>query len=196
MTNEVHSEDRKGAICSVCSEDMLAVADCRWNRLVEYRDGEALNAVPYGSEGRALFGRDDAGNPLADKRCHDCNVAIGGYHHPGCDVEECPRCHHQLISCDCEVKGDVVTEEKLVSKTVLADAKNKQQDALGQAMRQGDAELVTITRDDYNATKKRLAELETQVNTLRRHLHDLAMLEGTTDPGEHAERVTILREYE
>jgi hypothetical protein len=34
-------------------------------------------------------------------RCHDCNIAYGGVHHPGCDAEECPRCHGQLISCGC-----------------------------------------------------------------------------------------------
>src|SRR5262249_14094682 len=37
--------------------------------------------------------------------CHDCGVAHGGYHHPGCDVEECPRCGRQLISCNCHEAG-------------------------------------------------------------------------------------------
>lgn len=34
-------------------------------------------------------------------RCHDCNAIHGQIHHPGCDVERCPRCHGQMISCDC-----------------------------------------------------------------------------------------------
>lgn len=34
-------------------------------------------------------------------RCHDCNIKHGGYHHPGCDVERCPRCNNQLITCNC-----------------------------------------------------------------------------------------------
>ena len=34
-------------------------------------------------------------------RCGDCGVLPGGVHHPGCDIEECPRCHTQLITCDC-----------------------------------------------------------------------------------------------
>lgn len=33
--------------------------------------------------------------------CHDCRVKIGEIHIPGCDWEECPFCHRQLISCNC-----------------------------------------------------------------------------------------------
>lgn len=35
-------------------------------------------------------------------RCHDCGVQTGHLHHPGCDDEECPRCHGQSISCSCQ----------------------------------------------------------------------------------------------
>ena len=33
--------------------------------------------------------------------CHDCGVQEGQFHKPGCDMEHCPFCGHQLISCDC-----------------------------------------------------------------------------------------------
>jgi hypothetical protein len=33
--------------------------------------------------------------------CHDCLVLKGQYHTEGCDVEECPRCHGQLLGCGC-----------------------------------------------------------------------------------------------
>jgi hypothetical protein len=33
--------------------------------------------------------------------CHDCAVLAGEYHVPGCDMEACPRCFAQLISCGC-----------------------------------------------------------------------------------------------
>jgi hypothetical protein len=37
-----------------------------------------------------------------DRPCHDCGVIKGQLHVSGCDVEHCPSCKTQLISCDCE----------------------------------------------------------------------------------------------
>ena len=37
----------------------------------------------------------------ADQRCHDCGISRNGFHHPGCDMERCPKCEGQLISCGC-----------------------------------------------------------------------------------------------
>jgi len=41
-----------------------------------------------------------------NERCHDCNIVNkkGNIHHFGCDVERCPKCGKQLISCDCKGK--------------------------------------------------------------------------------------------
>jgi hypothetical protein len=60
---------------------------CTGNEIVDFPDGTRLEAI--------LFESDDR------DRCHDCNVLVGGFHHPGCDTEECPKCHGQLISCGC-----------------------------------------------------------------------------------------------
>lgn len=38
-----------------------------------------------------------------NKKCHDCGIVNkrGNVHHFGCDVERCPRCKGQIISCSC-----------------------------------------------------------------------------------------------
>ncbi len=39
---------------------------------------------------------------LHESPCHDCFVMRNRYHITGCDVEICPKCKGQLISCDCK----------------------------------------------------------------------------------------------
>ena len=36
-----------------------------------------------------------------NRNCHDCNCEEGEFHLPGCDMERCPFCGTQLISCRC-----------------------------------------------------------------------------------------------
>jgi hypothetical protein len=42
----------------------------------------------------------------AHERCNDCGVKRGEYHHAGCDVEECPNCHHQMLMCSGDCGGE------------------------------------------------------------------------------------------
>jgi hypothetical protein len=60
-------------------------------------EGVRFSRIPYGSESESR-GADT--HP-----CRDCRVIKGEFHVSGCDVEECPCCHGQLITCDCEAKN-------------------------------------------------------------------------------------------
>ncbi len=81
------------AICDSCKLDMSDPTTTTCLDVdVEFPGGESMKAVPY--------------EPQLNVECHDCGVRPGGLHHPGCDVEECPKCHTQLISCGCQSDPD------------------------------------------------------------------------------------------
>ena len=75
--------------CAWCQLDMKnpKVHSCDGNYYVTFPDGSKLRSIPHTGT-------------LSD-RCHDCGVGGMGNHHPGCDVERCPKCNGQLNSCGC-----------------------------------------------------------------------------------------------
>jgi len=77
------------AICQWCNQEMMKADSCK-EEDVEFPDGSKLPQVPY-----------EALSDYPDARCGDCNVKPGGFHHAGCDMERCPKCGGQLISCGC-----------------------------------------------------------------------------------------------
>jgi len=65
---------------------------------ITMKDGRVLSRVRYGDE------PDDWG---ADRHpCRDCQAVKGQYHVAGCEVERCPNCGGQFMSCDCELEGE------------------------------------------------------------------------------------------
>jgi hypothetical protein len=84
------------AKCKVCEREMSGdkpTNTCVTTPIV-YNEKE-YKQIPHGDKNDFL----NSDNP----RCHDCNVAKGGLHHPGCDAERCPICRGQIISCSCEI---------------------------------------------------------------------------------------------
>jgi hypothetical protein len=76
------------ARCAFCGQKMEPGNGCT----VELEDDGAI---------RTRFG-DEADDWGADNGpCHDCAVTKGQNHHPGCDVERCPICDGQIITCGC-----------------------------------------------------------------------------------------------
>lgn len=75
------------AMCNACRQEMKYGVGCTLKTLI-LKDGN-------------IYSRSTEHFNEPDGFCHDCKAPHGEYHHLGCDVERCPRCGGQLISCDC-----------------------------------------------------------------------------------------------
>ncbi len=82
------------AACRWCEQEMTTAASCTFGALHE--KGARVEMIPWGKERRWS----------ASSRCGDCGVFPGGYHHPGCDIQECPRRGGQMFSCGCRFDED------------------------------------------------------------------------------------------
>lgn len=83
------------ALCTWCETEMTTSRSCTVDAL--HRSGRRIVLPPFGTEPDV---------PAGVRRCGDCGVARGGLHHPGCDLQQCPACGGQLLSCDCRFDED------------------------------------------------------------------------------------------
>lgn len=74
----------------MCGREEATAASCTTATILF--PGETMHdAISYGEESYEIAG----------DRCPDCGVAEGGFHHPFCMLEQCPRCPGRLLRCPC-----------------------------------------------------------------------------------------------
>lgn len=79
--------------------------------------GKLYNPIKIGDSGDWYEGNKDA-------CCGDCGLHYGQQHLPQCDVERCPACGGQLLSCDC---GSVFDVEDGISEKELEILRKQQE---------------------------------------------------------------------
>lgn len=96
------------AICQECKQQMTTATSCTY---------------PYIKLDGKWYKRNTSYYDV-NRRCHDCGIVNhhGNVHHYGCDMERCPKCKGQLISCGCHHKTQLASA--LPSENI-AHLKNK-----------------------------------------------------------------------
>lgn len=58
--------------------------------------------------------------------CSDCKAEYGKPHLVGCDIERCPHCQGQLVSCDCGEIYDIDDTAKVedIESIILVEKKD------------------------------------------------------------------------
>lgn len=68
------------------------------------RDGNIIEKIKFGDENKVLRinGLREYESSVYDfEYCDDCLAKQGEYHYPDCDLEICPICFQQALTCDC-----------------------------------------------------------------------------------------------
>jgi hypothetical protein len=89
------------AVCQDCNREMTTASSCVADALLIAGERHERRVARRGG------------------RCGDCGVEPGGYHHLGCDLEPCPRCSRQLISCGCSWVDDDTSSLLVVADGVV-----------------------------------------------------------------------------
>ena len=75
--------------------------DETWKRRLWEAQKETTIIIGERTLARIRYGREGREWGHASRPCHDCEATEGQYHVRGCDVERCPACRRQMITCGC-----------------------------------------------------------------------------------------------
>lgn len=129
LFNKIHSERTRGLhrLRASLSKEGISNLALQVYNYFEYSDefqdsqkqkteklhGKRFRRIKYGDEEWAdehgELHRDQNNKPLdwkevSKRPCPDCAAIRGQYHCFGCDMEQCPRCRGQFISCGCKLQ--------------------------------------------------------------------------------------------
>jgi hypothetical protein len=88
-------------VCEICNREMCNSISCIKEPII--LNGKLFDPIPYHTPIVGVdYILDEGEKPLPPHmKCHDCWCPDEAFHHRGCDMEECPNCGGQLISCGC-----------------------------------------------------------------------------------------------
>jgi hypothetical protein len=81
---------KKMVKCDMCGREMRTAPGCDERFAYILLKGKIYERI-----------RTSSNDVCQNGRCGDCGSTPGHLHHPECDMERCPRCGGQLISCGC-----------------------------------------------------------------------------------------------
>lgn len=92
------------AKCQYCGREMLTADGCKCTAFMVKGKRYPRIKVGDGFENRLNMTEEQK----KKYRCGDCGAKWGFQHHPGCDLEQCPICGGQALSCGCLDAAELV----------------------------------------------------------------------------------------
>lgn len=143
--------------------------------------GIIYEPIKVGDEGDWYVGEPNA-------TCGDCGEPYGNQHLPQCDIERCPACGGQLLSCDC---GPVYDIEDDMSDEQIEKLKLEQ---LHELIKKGNAVFY-----DSKGPEGNIYEILAKVKSLMKNQGRLEsyaeMQESVTHSESYAEALKIIGRY-